>query len=91
MQQHSIGVFLYCRFAPVLLSQGFAVCIAPISEKSMNVIAENKTLALIDEKEMTSKKYIISHADDPCRTAAVLKTSWENSQECGSGQVGGCS
>ncbi len=73
MQQRSIGVWLCCRFAPVLLSQGFAVCIAPNSKKSTNV-AEKKILALTYEKEMTLKKHIIPHADDPCRIDVVLKT-----------------
>ena len=38
MQQHSIGVFLYCWFAPVLLSQGFAVCIARDKETLMTTV-----------------------------------------------------
>ncbi len=75
MQQHSGGVLSSLCCAPVLLSQGFAVCIAPNSEKSTKVIAENMNLALTDLMEMTSKKYIIPHyADDSCRTNTLLKT-----------------
>ena len=65
MQQHSVGVLSSLLFAPLLLCQGFAVCIAPFE----------KGLSTIVETEMTSKKYIDLIADlNSCRTAAVPTT-----------------
>ncbi len=66
MQQHSGGGLSSLLFAPLLLCQGFAVCIAPF-EKGLCTIVENK--------KMISKKYIELIADlNSCRTATVPKT-----------------
>ena len=74
MQQHSGGVLSSLLYAPLLLSQGFAVCKDPHSEKGSDV-AEETNLALIEFKmDTTSKKYVVHQTTDLCCTNTSLKT-----------------
>ncbi len=61
MQQSSIGVFLYCLFAPLLLCQGFAVCIAPYKE----------ILTTIVDVEYCNKEMSVQHKSLESLTSIV--------------------
>ena len=61
MQQSSIGVFRYCLFAPLLLCQGFTVCIVPYKE----------TLTTIVDVEYCNKEMLVEHKSLESLTSIV--------------------